>query len=85
MHLSNSVTDEESLVYLATGLSHGQAHPEETEALHKKNCIQRCARDGAAWGNHRFDHCGDGLEGGVDANKKIGGRSALRFLKLEII
>jgi 8-oxo-dGTP pyrophosphatase MutT (NUDIX family) len=33
MHLSNSVTDEESLVYLATGLEAGTSSPEETEAL----------------------------------------------------
>jgi ADP-ribose pyrophosphatase len=33
MHLSNSVTDEESLIYLATGLSAGTAQPEETEDL----------------------------------------------------
>jgi ADP-ribose pyrophosphatase len=34
MHLSNSVTDEESIVYLATGLEAGVATPEETEDLH---------------------------------------------------
>lgn len=33
MHLSNSVTDEESIVYLATGLVQGEASPEETERL----------------------------------------------------
>lgn len=33
MHLSNSVTDEWSIVYLATGLTEGEAEPEETEAL----------------------------------------------------
>ena len=33
MHLSNSVTDEESIVYLATGLEQGEASPEETERL----------------------------------------------------
>ncbi len=33
MHLSNSVSDEESIVYLATGLSVGVAAPEETEDL----------------------------------------------------
>jgi ADP-ribose pyrophosphatase len=36
MHLSNSVTDEESIVYLATGLEAGVAMPEETEVLHVK-------------------------------------------------
>lgn len=33
MHLSNSVTDEVSLVYLARGLRPGAAQPEETEQL----------------------------------------------------
>lgn len=33
MHLSNSVTDEYSITYLATGLSQHQARPEETEQL----------------------------------------------------
>jgi 8-oxo-dGTP pyrophosphatase MutT (NUDIX family) len=33
MHLSNSVTDEECLVFLATGLEAGTAHPEDTEDL----------------------------------------------------
>jgi 8-oxo-dGTP pyrophosphatase MutT (NUDIX family) len=33
MHLSNSVTDEVSLVYLARGLRPGEAQPEETEQL----------------------------------------------------
>ncbi|MDX2245274.1 MAG: NUDIX hydrolase [Bacteroidia bacterium] len=33
MHLSNSVSDEWGIVYLATELSQGQASPEETEAL----------------------------------------------------
>jgi ADP-ribose pyrophosphatase len=33
MHLSNSVCDEESIVYLATGLEAGIATPEETEDL----------------------------------------------------
>lgn len=33
MHLSNSVTDEVSLIYLARGLRSGPAHPEETERL----------------------------------------------------
>jgi 8-oxo-dGTP pyrophosphatase MutT (NUDIX family) len=32
-HLSNSVTDEEALYYLATGLSQGSAEPEGTEKL----------------------------------------------------
>ncbi|MER3482585.1 MAG: DNA mismatch repair protein MutT [Meiothermus sp.] len=34
LHLSNSVTDEVSLIYLATGLRPGPAQPEETEQLH---------------------------------------------------
>jgi len=33
MHLSNSVTDEVSLIYLARGLRSGPAQPEETERL----------------------------------------------------
>jgi len=33
MHLSNSVTDEEALIYVASGLTQGQAQPEGTEDL----------------------------------------------------
>ena len=33
MHLSNSVSDERALVYLARGLEQGEATPEETEQL----------------------------------------------------
>jgi len=33
MHLSNSVTDEEAIVYLAKSLSQHEAQPEETEDL----------------------------------------------------
>ena len=33
MHLSNSVTDEEAIIYLATGLTQHDAEPEETEDL----------------------------------------------------
>lgn len=33
MHLSNSVSDEWGIVYLATGLTQGQADPEDTEEL----------------------------------------------------
>lgn len=33
LHLSNSVSDETGIIYLATELSHGAAAPEETEAL----------------------------------------------------
>jgi 8-oxo-dGTP pyrophosphatase MutT (NUDIX family) len=33
MDLSNSVTDERAIVYLATGLKAGEADPEDTEAL----------------------------------------------------
>ena len=32
-HLSNSVSDEEAVLYLATGLSHGEADPDGTESL----------------------------------------------------
>lgn len=34
MDLSNSVSDERGIVYLATGLTHGEAEPEEDEVLH---------------------------------------------------
>ena len=33
MHLSNSVSDEEAIIYVATGLTMGEAQPEETEQL----------------------------------------------------
>jgi 8-oxo-dGTP pyrophosphatase MutT (NUDIX family) len=36
MHLSNSVSDELSILYLATGLSQHEAQPEETEQLEVK-------------------------------------------------
>jgi ADP-ribose pyrophosphatase YjhB (NUDIX family) len=36
MHLSNSVSDELAIIYLATGLKEGEAEPEETEELHSK-------------------------------------------------
>lgn len=36
MHLSNSVSDELSIIYLARQLTQGTAHPEETEQLHVK-------------------------------------------------
>jgi 8-oxo-dGTP pyrophosphatase MutT (NUDIX family) len=32
MHLSNSVTDEQAVVFVATGLEHGTASPEGTES-----------------------------------------------------
>lgn len=36
MHLSNSVSDERAIVFIARQLSQGEAHPEETEALQLK-------------------------------------------------
>jgi 8-oxo-dGTP pyrophosphatase MutT (NUDIX family) len=33
MHLSNSVSDERSIIYIATGLTSGESAPEETEQL----------------------------------------------------
>ena len=33
MHLSNSVSDEKAIIYLATGLTQQEAEPEETEQL----------------------------------------------------
>jgi ADP-ribose pyrophosphatase len=37
MHLSNSVSDELAIIYLATGLTEGESEPEETEQL----CIRK--------------------------------------------
>lgn len=46
LHTSNSVTDEVGLVYLATGLIHGEAAPEPTEDL----AVRRLGLDTAvAW------------------------------------
>lgn len=36
MHLSNSVSDEWAIIYLATGLVQGEAEPEDTEDLRVK-------------------------------------------------
>lgn len=36
MHLSNSATDEWGIIYLATGLSRGEASPEDTEDISAK-------------------------------------------------
>lgn len=36
MHLSNSVSDEYAVIYLARGLTHGKPHPEDTEQLKVK-------------------------------------------------
>lgn len=36
MHLSNSVSDELAIIYLATGLQQQEAEPEETEAILSK-------------------------------------------------
>lgn len=33
LHLSNSVTDEAAVLFLATGVTHGEAEPDGTEAL----------------------------------------------------
>jgi len=41
MHLSNSVSDEEAIIFLATGLSQERAEPEDTELLaHLKLSIE---------------------------------------------
>lgn len=39
MHLSNSVSDEFAIVYLATDLAHGEAEPEESEQLFVKKIL----------------------------------------------
>ena len=36
LELSNSVTDEQAIIFLATGLSYGEAAPEDTEALEQR-------------------------------------------------
>ena len=36
MHLSNSVSDELSIIYIAEGLTEGESEPEETEQLQIK-------------------------------------------------
>ena len=36
MHLSNSVSDEWAIIYLATGLTEGEAEPEHSEDLQVK-------------------------------------------------
>ena len=33
LHLSNSVTDEWAIIYIATGLTQGEAAPEDSEVL----------------------------------------------------
>jgi 8-oxo-dGTP pyrophosphatase MutT (NUDIX family) len=37
LHLSNSVSDELALIYLATGLCQGEAQPDDTELIHVMN------------------------------------------------
>ncbi|MDA9564235.1 NUDIX hydrolase [Flavobacteriales bacterium] len=45
MHLSNSVSDEHAIIYIATGLSFYEASPEECEALSiKKTPLQEAFR-----------------------------------------
>ncbi|WP_443945725.1 NUDIX domain-containing protein [Pedobacter sp. AW1-32] len=39
MHLSNSVSDELAIIYIARNLSYGIAMPEETEQLTVKKCL----------------------------------------------
>ncbi|MCS6823787.1 MAG: NUDIX hydrolase [Cytophagaceae bacterium] len=39
IHTSNSVTDEEGFIFLATGLSRGESQPEETEELQIKKIL----------------------------------------------
>jgi len=45
MHLSNSVTDEYGVAYLAQDLSFGEAEPEDTEQLHVRRIPLREAVD----------------------------------------
>ena len=46
LHLSNSVTDEWAMIYLATGLTQGEAAPEDSEVLRvKKVTLQELIED----------------------------------------
>jgi 8-oxo-dGTP pyrophosphatase MutT (NUDIX family) len=50
IHTSNSVTDEEGFLYLATGLKSGHSEPEETEELavkkvHLKEAVEMVMKD----------------------------------------
>ena len=45
IHTSNSVTDEEGFIFLASGLTQGDAEPEETEDLHVKRVPLHVAVD----------------------------------------
>jgi 8-oxo-dGTP pyrophosphatase MutT (NUDIX family) len=50
IHTSNSVTDEEGFLYLATGLKAGQSEPEDTEELavkriHIKEAVEMVMQD----------------------------------------
>jgi len=43
MHLSNSVSDERAIIFLATGLTEGTSHPDETEVLTVRRILLRDA------------------------------------------
>lgn len=45
MDLSNSVSDEKAIIYLATGLREGEAEPEDCELLHLRTVTLREAYD----------------------------------------
>ena len=50
IHTSNSVTDEEGFLYLATGLTAGESEPEDTEELavkkvHMKEAVEMVMQD----------------------------------------
>jgi 8-oxo-dGTP pyrophosphatase MutT (NUDIX family) len=53
MDLSNSVSDERGIVYLATGLTEGNAQPEEDEVLHQRTMSLQEAFDMADRGEIR--------------------------------
>ena len=56
LHLSNSVSDELAVLFLATGLSHGDATPDGTEQLDRPlAAVRRGPGDDARRADHRRD------------------------------
>ncbi|NEX92446.1 NUDIX hydrolase [Caulobacter sp. 17J65-9] len=53
MELSNSITDERGVCYLATGFSHGEVEPDETEALDVARVPFRALLDAVVTGQVR--------------------------------
>ena len=54
MDMSNSLTDERGIIFLATGLQTGQKQPEVTEVLkHRRVAVRRAAGARARWAHSR--------------------------------